>query len=138
MLLPKKLKHRKHFRGKRKGIGTRANALSFGTMGIRALERGWVTSRQIEAARRAITRYMKRGGKVWIRLFPDRVVSKSAAEVGMGGGKGAPDHFVATVKPGSVIFECDGLDVATLKQALTLGKYKLPIKTVIITKPYEK
>jgi len=138
MLIPKKLKHRKQFRGKRKGISTRTNSLSFGAMALRALERGWITSRQIEAARRAITRYMKRGGKVWIRIYPDRVVTKSAAEVGMGGGKGAPDHFVATVKPGTIIFECDGLDDATLKRALELGKHKLPVKTAIVGKPYEK
>ncbi len=134
MLIPKKVKHRKHFRGKRGGVATRGTNLSFGSYGLKALERGWITSRQIEAARRALTRYMKRGGKVWIRLFPDRVVTMSPAEVGMGGGKGTPDHFVATVKPGSMIFEIDGVSRETAEEAMRLAHHKLPVKTKFISK----
>ncbi len=137
MLIPKKLKHRKQFRGRRAGISTRTNDFSFGTFGLKATTRGWITSRQIEAARRAMTRYMKRGGKVWIRLFPDRVVTKSADEVGMGGGKGAPDHFVATVKPGTVMFELDGITEDIAKEALRLASHKLPVKTTIVSKSAE-
>ena len=134
MLIPKKLQHRKHFRGKRGGIATRANSLAFGSYGLKAMNVGWVTSRQIEAARRAMTRYMKRGGKVWIRLFPDRVVTASPAEVGMGGGKGTPDHFVATAKPGTVIFELDGVTNNVAREALRLAGHKLPLKTKIVAK----
>lgn len=134
MLFPKKLKHRKHFRGKMAGVATRQAELSFGSFGIKSMECGWVTSRQIEAARRAMTRFMKRGGKVWIRLFPDRVVTKTPDEVGMGGGKGTPDHFVATVKPGTVMFEIDGVTPSVAHEALRLAIYKLPVKTKIISK----
>lgn len=134
MLIPKKLKHRKQFRGKRPGISTRTNSLAFGTYGIKSLSTAWVTSRQIEAARRAMTRYMKRGGKVWIRIFPDRVVTKTADEVGMGGGKGAPDHFVATVKPGTIIFEVDGISESIARESLRLASHKLPVKCAVVTK----
>jgi len=134
MLFPKKLKFRKHFRGKRGGVSSRMNHLAFGSFGIKALERGWITSRQIEAARRAMTRFMKRGGKVWIRLFPDRVVTKTPDEVGMGGGKGSPDHFVATVKPGSIMFEIDGVSRSVAEEALRLACHKLPVKTKIVSK----
>jgi len=134
MLIPKKLNHRKHFRGKRGGVATRANKLDYGKYGIKALECGWITSRQIEAGRRAITRYLKRGGKVFIRAFPDRVVTKSAEGVRMGGGKAAPSHFVATVKPGTVIFELDGVSQSIAKEALRLATHKMPIKTVFIQK----
>jgi large subunit ribosomal protein L16 len=134
MLIPKKLKHRKHFRGKRGGIATRTDSLAFGSYGLKAINVSWITSRQIEAARRAMTRYMKRGGKVWIRLFPDRVVTASPAEVGMGGGKGAPDHFVATAKPGTIIFELDGVTMEIAREALRLASHKLPVKTKFISK----
>ena len=134
MLIPKKVKHRKQFRGHRGGVATRGQSLAFGAYGLKALERGWITSRQIEAARRAMTRYMKRGGKVWIRLFPDRVVTKSPDEVGMGGGKGAPDHFVATVKPGTIIFEIDGVTGEVAHEALRLARHKLPMKVKTVLK----
>lgn len=134
MLIPKKLKHRKQFRGKRPGPSTRTNSLAFGTYGLKSLTRGWITSRQIEAARRATTRYMKRGGKVWIRLFPDRVVTNMAAGVPMGGGKGSPDHFVATAKPGTIIFEVDGIPEDVAREALRLASHKLPVQCVIISK----
>lgn len=138
MLIPKKLKHRKQFRGNRKGVSTRTNSLAFGSFGIRANSRGWITSRQIEAARRAMTRYMKRGGKVWIRIFPDRVVTKTADEVGMGGGKGSPDHFVATVKPGTFIFEIDGVTEDIAKEAMRLAMHKLPVRCALISKSKEE
>ena len=134
MLIPKKVKHRKQFRGKRGGVATRGQALAFGAYGLKAMERGWITSRQIEAARRAMTRHMKRGGKVWIRLYPDRVVTKSPDEVGMGGGKGSPDHFVATAKPGTVIFEIDGVTDSVAREALRLARHKLPVKVKLVMK----
>jgi len=134
MLIPKKVKHRKQYRGKRGGVSTRLNTLAFGSYGLKSLSRGWITSRQIEAARRALTRFMKRGGKVWIRVYPDRVVTKSAAEVGMGGGKGSPDHFVATVKPGTILFEIDGVSEEIANEALRLAGHKLPFKTIVVTK----
>ncbi len=134
MLIPRKLKHRKQFRGKMRGVDIRGSQISFGKFALKCVERGWVTSRQIEAARRAMTRYVKRGGKIWIRIFPDRVVTKTADEVGMGGGKGAPDHFVATVKPGRILFEMDGVDAKTAQAAMTLGASKLPMQTVFLVK----
>jgi len=134
MLIPRKLKHRKQFRGKMGGVDIRGSQISFGKFALKCVERGWVTSRQIEAARRAMTRYVKRGGKIWIRIFPDRVVTKTADEVGMGGGKGAPDHFVATVKPGRILFEMDGVDAKTAQAAMTLAASKLPMQTVFLIK----
>lgn len=134
MLIPRKVKHRKGFRGKMGGVDLRGSSLSFGKYAIKSLERSWVTSRQIEAARRAITRYCKRGGKIWIRIFPDKVVTKTADEVGMGGGKGAPDHFVAVVRPGRILFEIDGVDRETASAALALGASKLPVKSTFIEK----
>lgn len=134
MLIPRKLKHRKQFRGKMGGIDVRGSRINFGKFALKTVERGWVTSRQIEAARRAMTRYVKRGGKIWIRIFPDRVVTKTADEVGMGGGKGAPDHFVATVKPGRILFEMDGVDSRTAQAAMTLAASKLPMKTIFLVK----
>jgi large subunit ribosomal protein L16 len=134
MLIPRKLKHRKSFRGKMAGVDLRGSKVNFGKFALKAVERSWVTSRQIEAARRAMTRYIKRGGKIWIRIYPDRVVTKTADEVGMGGGKGAPDHFVATVKPGRILFEMDGVDMKTAQAAMRLAASKLPMKTVFITK----
>ncbi len=134
MLIPRKVKHRKQFRGKMGGLDFRGSSISFGRFAIKSLERSWITSRQIEAARRAITRYCKRGGKIWIRIYPDRVVTKTPDEVGMGGGKGTPDHFVVAIKPGRIIFEIDGVDGQTARSALTLGASKLPVKTVFIEK----
>ena len=115
-------------------MDTRGSEVSFGKFGIKAMERGWLTSRQIEAARRAMTRYCKRGGKIWIRVFPDRVVTKTPDEVGMGGGKGSPDHFVAVVRPGRVIFEIDGIPDKIAAEAMRLGASKLPIKTSFVGK----
>ena len=134
MLIPKKLKYRKHFRAKMPGIDERGSVLAFGKFGIKSTERSWLSSRQIEAARRAMTRHCKRGGKIWIRIFPDKVVTKTPDEVGMGGGKGTPDHFVAVVRPGKIIFEMDGVNHETAKEALKLGASKLPVKTVFIIK----
>ena len=134
MLIPRKLKHRKHFRGKMPGLDIRGSSIKFGGFALKSIERGWITSRQIEASRRAMTRYCKRGGKIWIRIFPDRVVSKTSDEVGMGGGKGSPDHFVAVVRPGRIIFEMDGVDKQTARSAMALGASKLPVKTVYLEK----
>ena len=134
MLMPSKLKHRKQRRGKLGGVATRGNKLSYGYYGLKSLDRGWITARQIEASRRAMTRYIKRGGEVWIRIFPDKPVTQQPAETGMGGGKGALDHFVAAIKPGNVIFEMAGIaeDIAT--EALRLAANKLPVKTKFIKK----
>ena len=129
MLIPKKLKHRKHHRGHTKGIATAGNYLSFGSFGLRALSNGWVTSRQIEAARRAVTRYMQRGGKVWIRIFPDKPITAKGNEIPMGGGKGAVDHFVAVVKKGRILFEIDGIAEVAAREAMRLASHKLPVKT---------
>jgi len=134
MLIPRKLKYRKHFRGKMKGTSMRGYNIDFGKYALKSLERGWITSRQIEAARRAMTRYCKRGGKIWIRIFPDKVVTSTPNEVGMGGGKGSPDHFVSVVKPGRIIFEMDGVDPGVAREAMQLAASKLPVKTVIIEK----
>lgn len=132
MLLPKKLKHRKQHRGKRRGLATRGNDLAFGTYGLKATSRGWISSRQIEAARRAITRRIERGGTVWIRLFPDKPVTKSSPETPMGSGKGALDHFVAVVRPGLVLFEMDGVTRELAHEALRLAAHKLGVTTRII------
>lgn len=134
MLIPKKLKHRKHFRGKMPGLDERGSLVNFGRFALKSVERNWVTSRQIEAARRAMTRYCKRGGKIWVRIFPDKVVTQTANEVGMGGGKGAPDHFVAVVRPGRILFEMDGVNEATAREAMRLGASKLPVKTLFLEK----
>jgi len=136
MLIPKKVKHRKwhkgHGRGKR--IATRKTTLAFGAYGIKALEEVWMTSRQIEAARRAMTRSIKRGGKIWIRIFPDKPVTAKGSELPMGKGKGAVDHYVAMVRPGTVLFEIDGVTEELARQALTLAAHKLPVKTKLITR----
>ena len=134
MLIPRKLKHRKHFRGKMPGVDIRGSQINFGKYALKSRDRGWLTSRQIEAARRAMTRYCRRGGKIWIRVFPDKVVTKTSDEVGMGGGKGAPDHFVAVVRPGKIIFEMDGVDSKTAHEAMRLGASKLPVRTVYLEK----
>ena len=132
MLQPKRTKFRKQFKGRIHGVATSGALLNFGQFGLKALEPERITARQIEAARRAITREMKRQGRVWIRVFPDVPVSAKPAEVRMGSGKGAPDHWVARVKPGRIMFEIDGVPEDTARSALTLGAAKLPIKTRFI------
>jgi large subunit ribosomal protein L16 len=134
MLMPKRVKYRKAQRGRMKGIAVRGSSLAFGDYGLKALEPGWVTNRQIEAARVALTRSLKRGGKVWIRVFPDKPVTKKPAEVRMGSGKGAPDHWVAVIKPGRVMFEMAGVPEATAREAMRLAGHKLPITTRFVVK----
>jgi len=129
MLIPKKLKHRKHHRGHTKGKATAGNYLSFGAYGLRAVSNGWLTSRQIEAARRAMTRYVHRGGKIWIRIFPDKPISAKGNEIPMGGGKGAVEYFVAVIKKGRVLFEIDGVSKEAAREAMRLAAHKLPVKT---------
>ena len=129
MLMPKRVKHRKQMRGRMKGKASRGTEVNFGDYGLQALEPGWVTARQIEAARRALVRYMRRRGKVWIRIFPDKPVTQKAAETRMGKGKGAVDHWVAVVKPGRIMFELSGLDEEAAKEAMRRATHKLPIKT---------
>lgn len=129
MLSPKKVKYRKQQRGRMKGFATRGNWLAFGDYGVQAMECCWLTARQIEAARIAITRHLKRGGKVWIRVFPDKPVSKKPAETRMGKGKGAPEFWVAVVKPGRILYEVTGIDAELAKEAVRLASHKLPIKT---------
>lgn len=132
MLMPKKVKHRKIQRGgKIAGFAKRGTEVSFGSIGLKSLEAGLVSARQIEAARRAMTRYVQRGGKIWIRIFPDKPMTKKGAETPMGKGKGSVDHFVAVVKPGRVIFEMDGVAIPTAKQAMKLAAAKLNVKTRI-------
>ncbi|NBV13028.1 MAG: 50S ribosomal protein L16 [Sphingobacteriia bacterium] len=134
MLLPKRTKFRRHQKGKMKGNAKRGSSLAFGSFAIKSLEQCWITSRQIEAARIAVTRFMKREGQVWIRIFPDKPVTKKPAEVRMGKGKGAPEYWVAVVKPGRIIFECEGVSEETAKEAMRLAAQKLPIKTKFITR----
>lgn len=136
MLLPKKVKHRKwHYpRRANAGVATRTNTVAFGSFGLRAVGHGWLTSREIEAVRRVLTRYVKRGGKIWIRIFPDRPITKKGNELPMGGGKGSPDHYVATVKPGTVMFEMDGVPATVAKEALLAATYKLSVKSKFVTK----
>lgn len=129
MLFPKRVKYRKQMRGRMKGRASRGTEVSFGDYGLKALEPGWLTARQIEAARRALVRYMRRRGKVWIRVFPDKPVTKKPAETRMGKGKGAVDHWVAVVKPGRIVFEISGLDESAAQEALRLAAHKLSIKT---------
>jgi large subunit ribosomal protein L16 len=134
MLSPKRTKYRKFHRGRMRGKATRGNTVVFGDYGLQALEPTWITSRQIEATRRTITRYTKRGGKLWIKIFPDKTVTARAAESRMGSGKGAVDYWVAVVKPGTVIFELGGVSQETARAAMNLAAYKLPIKTKFIIK----
>ena len=134
MLFPKRVKYRKQMRGRMKGRATRGTEVVFGDFGLQALEPGWVTARQIEAARRAIVRYMRRRGKVWIRIFPDKPVTKKAAETRMGKGKGAVDHYVAVVKPGRIMFELSGLSEEGAREAMRLASHKLPIDTRFMIK----
>ena len=134
MLSPKKTKFRKQHRGRMKGNACRGNKLAFGDYGIQALEPVWLSSRQIEATRRTITRYVKRGGKLWIRIFPDKPITARPAETRMGSGKGALEYWVAVVKPGHILFEITGVPENIAQQAMKLASYKLPIKTKFITK----
>ena len=134
MLQPKKTKYRRQQKGRMKGNAQRGNVLSFGSFGIKALDSTWITSRQIEAARQATTRYMKREGQLWIRIFPDKPITKKPAEVRMGKGKGAPEGFVAPVTPGRMLFEIDGVPLAVAKEALRLGAQKLPILTKFVVR----
>ena len=132
MLQPKKTKFRKMQKGMMKGNSQRGHRVAFGSFGIKALEETWLTARQIEAARIAVTRYMKRQGQVWIRVFPDKPITKKPAEVRMGKGKGAPEYWAATISPGRMLFECDGVDENVAREALRLAAQKLPIKTKFI------
>lgn len=134
MLQPKRTKFRKAQKGRVKGLATRGHSIAFGAFGIKALEPGWITARQIEAARVAVTRAMKREGQVWVRVFPDKPVTKKPAEVRMGKGKGAPEFWVAIVKPGTILFEAGGVNKATALQALSLADGKLPIKTKFVVR----
>ena len=129
LLAPSRTKYRKQHRGRMRGVATRGNTLSFGEFGLQALEPCWMESRQIESARIALTRFMKRGGKVWIRVFPDKPITAKPAETRMGSGKGAVDHYVAVVKPGRIIFEIGGVTEEVAKEAVRLAGHKLPVKT---------
>lgn len=129
MLLPRRVKHRKHMKGTVTGMSVRASELASGNYGLKALENRWVTARQIEAARRALTRFVKRSGKIWVRIFPDKPVTRKGQEVPMGGGKGAVDHFVAVVRRGRILFELDGVDESLAREALRLASHKLPVST---------
>ena len=134
MLMPKRVKHRKVFRGRMKGAAHRGNFLAYGEFGLQATEPCWVTSQQIEAARIALTRYTKRGGQVWIKIFPDKPVTAKPAETRMGSGKGAPEYWVAVIKPGGVLFEIGAVSEDVAREALRLGSHKLPVKTKIIAR----
>lgn len=134
MLMPKRMKYRKIQRGRNKGRATRGATIAFGEYGLQSLEPIWITSRQIEAARRAITRYVRRGGKVWIRIFPDKPVTKKPAETRMGGGKGAPDHWVAVVKPGHILVEIGGVTRDVAEEAMRLASHKLPMRTRFVAR----
>src|SRR2546423_14000113 len=134
MLQPKRVIYRKQQRGRTKGMAQRGNSVAFGDYGLMALEATWVTSRQIEAARRAITHHVKRGGKIWIRIFPDKPVTAKPAETRMGSGKGAVDHYVAVVKPGRIMFEIGGVSEEVAKEAVRLASHKLPVKTRFLTR----
>ena len=133
MLLPKRVKHRKQHKGRRAGIATRGATIAFGQFGLQAIEDCWMTNRQIEAARRAMTRHVKRGGQIWIRVFPDKSITKKPAETRMGSGKGNPEGWVAVVKPGRVLFEMGGVTPQVAKEAMKLAAAKLPIKTRFVT-----
>lgn len=138
MLMPKRVKHRRVHRGRMKGKAYSGNTVTYGEYGLQALEPTWMTANQIEAARRAMTRYIKRGGNVWIKVFPDKPVTKKPAEVRMGSGKGAPEYWVAVVKPGRVMFEIDGVTEAQAREAIRLAIHKLPIKCKFAMKQLEE
>ena len=134
MLMPKRVKYRKSHRGRLTGVSKRATTVDFGQYGLQALESHWITSRQIEASRVALTRFIKKGGKIWVRLFPDKPISKKPAETRMGKGKGAPEFWVAVVKPGRIMFELEGLPPAEAAEAMRLAAFKLPIKTKFVVR----
>lgn len=134
MLMPKKVKYRRVQKGRVRGQATRGEKISFGDYGLKCLEAGWITDRQIEAARIAMTRRVKRGGKIWIRMFPDKPITKKPAETRMGSGKGAPDHWVAVVKPGRILYEIQGVSEELAREAMRLAAQKLPVKTKFVTR----
>lgn len=134
MLQPKRVKFRKSHRGHRRGTAQSGNRVNFGDFGLQALESAWITNRQIEAARRAITRHVRRGGKIWVCIFPDKPVTKKPAETRMGSGKGSPDHWVAVVKRGRILFEMSGVSFDIAKEAMRLGSHKLPVKTKFVVR----
>ena len=134
MLLPKRVKYRRQQRGRLKGVATRGNTVTYGQYGLVATEPAWITSNQIEAARVAMTRYIRRGGKVWIKIFPDKPITEKPAETRMGSGKGSPEYWVAVVKPGRVLFEMDGVAPDVAKEAMRLASHKLPIKCKFVIK----
>ncbi|MBD1869094.1 50S ribosomal protein L16 [Leptolyngbya sp. FACHB-671] len=138
MLSPRRTKFRKQHRGRMRGLANRGNDLNFGDFALQALEPSWITARQIEASRRAMTRYIRRGGKIWIRVFPDKPVTMRPAETRMGSGKGNPEFWVAVVKPGRILFEIAGVPEATAREAMRLAAFKLPIKTKFITREAEE
>jgi large subunit ribosomal protein L16 len=137
MLSPRRTKFRKQQRGRMRGLATRGSSINFGDYALQALEPHWITSRQIEASRRAMTRYIRRGGKIWIRIFPDKPVTMRPAETRMGSGKGNPEFWVAVVKPGRILFEISGVPEQTAREAMRLASYKLPIKTKFIAREQE-
>lgn len=134
MLMPKKVKHRKQQKGRMRGKSQRGSKIAFGSFALKSLESHWITSRQLEAARRAMTGYIERGGKIWIRIFPDKPITMKSAEVPMGSGKGSLDHFVAVVNPGKIIFEIDGIEQKIAEEAMRRAAHKLPVKTRFIIK----
>ncbi len=134
MLQPKKVKYRKTQKGRMKGSAQRGHTVAFGDFGLKSIEGGWITDRQIEAARIAMTRYIKRGGKIWIRIFPDKPITKKPAETRMGKGKGAPEGWVAVVRPGRMLYELEGVDLATAQEAFRLAAHKLPLKTKFVSR----
>ncbi|HWS16005.1 MAG TPA: 50S ribosomal protein L16 [Candidatus Methylomirabilis sp.] len=134
MLAPKRVKYRKQMKGRRRGKAQAGNTLNFGEYGVKASGAGWITSRQIEAARVAMTRFIKRGGKIWIRIFPDKPITKKAAETRMGKGKGAPEEWVCVVRPGRVLYEIEGVDESTAREAFRLAAHKLPIQTIFLSR----
>jgi len=134
LMMPKKVKHRKSFKAKSKGVSRKGNELNFGSYGLKSMGTKWITSRQLEASRRAIVRYLRKGGKLWIRIFPDRPVTAKGNEVPMGGGKGSVDHYIFPITPGRIIFEIDGIKEEDVKEAFRKASDKLPIKTKIVTR----
>lgn len=134
MLMPKKVKHRKQQKGRVRGVATRGYTIAFGQYGLKALETNWVTSRQIEAARRAMTRFVARGGKIWVRVFPDKAVTRKGVDIPMGKGKGSVDHYVVVAQPGRILFEMDGVTREIAKKAMQLAAYKLNVKTRFVEK----